>query len=219
MVDETVSQMLKNHKAKTFAETGDDSRGGTEAADRVQPEPEDLIWEEIDAVYDEYPHVSDILAKDKVHIEIRSYKRRHGVCWPNRKRPIRSATRHKGHYALGFADKIVGEIEHNWRNTVRHELAHALCEEEYDNPQSHGDKFKGIACSIGAKGTRCASTRHTTDYNYFIVCVECGNQAGRFKKSKAVKQAYRYSCGNCETTLSSHSVEKERPERPGQVVL
>jgi predicted SprT family Zn-dependent metalloprotease len=75
------------------------------------------------------------------------------------------------------------------RNTILHEIAHALCPK-----QKHNHVWKAKAREIGCDGERCYSSKdvETIQGNYSATCVGCGKVHQRFRKAK-----YSSSCGNC----------------------
>jgi len=75
------------------------------------------------------------------------------------------------------------------RNTILHEIAHALCPQ-----QGHNKIWKAKAIEIGCNGQRCYSTKDTETLkgNYTATCVGCGDVYQRFRKAK-----HSSSCRTC----------------------
>ncbi len=79
--------------------------------------------------------------------------------------------------------------ESHVKNTILHEIAHALCP-----GQKHNHVWRSKAIEIGCDGHRCYSSKvvETPEARYIATCVGCG------KVSKAHRLRSRsYSCSNC----------------------
>ena len=79
--------------------------------------------------------------------------------------------------------------EQEIRNTILHEIAHALCPRE-----GHNQIWKMKAIEIGCDGERCYSSNEveTMKGNYVATCCNCDKTFNRFRKPK-----YDQSCGKC----------------------
>lgn len=75
------------------------------------------------------------------------------------------------------------------RNTILHEIAHALCPK-----QKHNSVWKAKAIEIGCDGARCYSLDDVVipETKYIAKCSYCGNLARKNRKPKR-----RESCGVC----------------------
>ena len=73
-------------------------------------------------------------------------RRRFGACWPKRKRITLS--------------RVLTELnaEDQVRDTILHELAHALTFERHGRVRSHGSEWKAIARSLGAMPKACSAS-------------------------------------------------------------
>jgi len=199
---EQVSQAISNLSADTMA----DVRGAQT--------PLQQVTNEVEAVYDEYDWVSDCIPRARVHCEVTdSFKSKHGQAQYNRK--TANGPLIEGHHVIRIAEQIVGEDEHDWRDTVRHELAHVLAYER--NGQSspgHGPLWKETADDIGAEPSRCASSRHT-DGDYLYGCPNGCWQTEKHKRSKKIKKPGRRSCSTCGAHCVSWPAGESRPVEPG----
>lgn len=89
------------------------------------------------------------------------------------------------------------------RNTLIHELAHALTVGDH-----HGNKWRTAGNKIGAKWN--INVERTNEYEgvslhsndkYLIKCPKCGTEYPRSRMSDLVKHPSDYRCGHCNTTL------------------
>jgi len=110
-------------------------------------------------------------------------KRRLGVC-KHRNKTIGLS---KGIAALNEVERV--------RNTILHEIAHALVGPKH----GHDWVWKRMAISIGCDGKRCASTESikTLESKYIAICDNCGHKHKRHKITKRTKKS---SCGKCSPT-------------------
>lgn len=84
--------------------------------------------------------------------------------------------------------------EHAVRDTVLHEIAHALA----GPAAGHGREWARIALAIGCNGEAKYKTTEDTPpvpFRYVGTCPGCGRKSGRHKMSKAIKLGA--SCGQC----------------------
>jgi predicted SprT family Zn-dependent metalloprotease len=75
------------------------------------------------------------------------------------------------------------------KNTILHEIAHALCPKE-----GHNEVWRAKAIQIGCDGERCYSSNEveTVKGNYSATCCGCNKVFTRFRKTNKSQ-----SCGNC----------------------
>ena len=75
------------------------------------------------------------------------------------------------------------------KNTILHEIAHALCPRE-----GHSPIWRAKAIEIGCDGNRCYSSNEveTVKGNYTATCVGCNKEFSRFRYTTKSQ-----SCGNC----------------------
>ena len=124
--------------------------------------------------------------------EFDNSKRRFGVC---------NYTYRK----IGLSKHLVElNPEHIVKNTILHEIAHALTE-----GHGHGFIWQQKAIEIGCDGKRCYSTKNVAipKGNYTAVCPIC-----KFEHSKLRRPKYRSSCAKCgnETFDVNRSLNLER---------
>ena len=84
-----------------------------------------------------------------------------------------------------------GELD-EIEETIKHEIAHALCRPE----DGHGPNWRKVALSIGSNGKRTADVEAFSEMKFFIKCPNCGFQHGMLRKPKKGMME-RYYCPNC----------------------
>lgn len=95
--------------------------------------------------------------------------------------------RSKGnYYTLKFSSLYFNQLYKRGRvdeikDTVLHEVAHALCREKYGKGHNHDIYWRIIAQSIGCNGERCANTG-IVPYKYIYKCSKCGCLFYRLRK-------------------------------------
>ena len=67
------------------------------------------------------------------------------------------------------------------KDTVLHEVAHALCREKYGKGHNHDYYWRIVAQSIGCNGERCARTG-IIPYKHIYKCSKCGHLFYRLRK-------------------------------------
>jgi predicted SprT family Zn-dependent metalloprotease len=81
------------------------------------------------------------------------------------------------------------------RNTMLHEIAHALV----GPGAGHGPIWQAKALSIGCDGKRCSDDQVTVAYKYVAKC-QAGHVAGKYlRKPRTIT---RKSCGKCSTSYN-----------------
>jgi len=190
---ETINKMLQNHSEKSSLEK---------------------VRAEVDAAYDEGPSwMRDVLPRGKVHEFLAPrFKSKHGQCQYNRRKPNSNFSA-KGHHVIRIAPTIMTS-EHDWQDTVRHELAHALAYEKWGSSQGHNSNWKWVCREIGAKPTRCASKMHT-ERPYKFACPNGCWETGKLKRSKKIKYPWTRFCNKCDEACVSWDAGDEMPEEPG----
>lgn len=156
----TVETMLDNYRS---FKNGDEP---TTALDKIRAE--------VDLAYEENNLDRTGLRRDRVHVGTAYWDRLRGQCTYNmkfatnkrnfgarvsRSTHMRYAPRH---YIILVNRAIVeaGDDVGNWKDTTRHELAHAVQREVYGfSVSSHGSEFRECARMIGAKPRACHSIR------------------------------------------------------------
>jgi len=91
---------------------------------------------------------------------------------------------------------LVNAIEdfEGWRNTMLHEIAHAI-DATIRGRSSHDARWKWIAKDIGCDGERCKKIEYkdAVQTKYTLTCEACGHVDQRHK----VGRGRKYSCGKC----------------------
>lgn len=83
------------------------------------------------------------------------------------------------------------------KNTILHEIAHALVGSRH----GHDWVWKQKALEIGCDGNRCYSHKDVNRVkgNFVAICGTCGHEHYRFKKPK---QGRKSSCGQCSSSFN-----------------
>lgn len=93
-----------------------------------------------------------------------------------------------------------------WRDTVRHEVAHAHVKARYGSTVApHGRVWQAAARRAGANPTaRYEGPDESLDPNYVLACPDGCHESPYLKRSKRVKYPWRYSCRDCGAQLVSY---------------
>jgi len=215
----TISQMLENHNSDT---TNRDSKtrintnqGMSTESNTSQSGSEQSMKErvliELESCYHEAPqYVQDTLSLNNIHISITgSFKRVHGKCSYN----TTGTTRKKGHYHIQIAKNCISNNA-NWRDTVRHEFAHAIAYAKHGESQEHNENWKQICRDINAEPTRCANMKHTQEPYQYACPNECWI-SGKHKRSKKIQKPWQKICGQCKENCVSFDTGEPVPDTPG----
>lgn len=83
------------------------------------------------------------------------------------------------------------------KNTILHEIAHALCIGE-----GHNKIWKAKAKEIGCDGSRCFSSKEvaTPESKYIATCSGCNHEHKRDRITKGI----RYSCQYCDSKFNTN---------------
>ncbi|HMW11078.1 MAG TPA: SprT-like domain-containing protein [Bacteroidia bacterium] len=76
------------------------------------------------------------------------------------------------------------------KNTILHEIAHALVGKKH----GHDAVWRAKAIEIGCSGERCTSNTLHIEGKYIATCKNCGKVSYRYKKPKINRV---HSCGKC----------------------
>lgn len=132
------------------------------------------IERELDALYDECEVLGKHVPRDSLDVATTYWDSRRGQCfsdWRIRtdKREFGARVSRKKHFVRSWDSTVilinrvivnVGDDEGNWRDTVRHEMAHALQRQMYGwDCDSHGPEFRECARMLGATPKACHSSR------------------------------------------------------------
>jgi predicted SprT family Zn-dependent metalloprotease len=161
-----------------------------------------LVVEEIEGTLErggfEHPQL------DAVRVEVTdSFNRKLGDC-----RPLQQSARPPGpeQYEIRIAQRLFEDgHEEQWRDTVRHEVAHATVFATFDRTvQPHGEEWKAAARRAGADPTARYSGEDIVDPDYVLACPNDCFERGYLKRSTRVKHPWQYTCPDCETRLVSY---------------
>jgi predicted SprT family Zn-dependent metalloprotease len=112
-------------------------------------------------------------------------------------------------YSLYFLHNDPAEIE----NTIRHEIAHALCPpyRDYNGRWvKHGAEWRAMAIRVGARPDRCAApgVKASSKHNYEIRCSECHKVTSRRYRLRQAKLT-NYISGCCSASLYAVDLREE----------
>ncbi|WP_080503488.1 SprT-like domain-containing protein [Halococcus thailandensis] len=162
-----------------------------------------LVCEEVIATIDRagFEH----LDADAIRIGVTdSFQRRLGEC-----RAMRLSDSEIGdnQYEVRIARRLFdGTCDAQWRDTVRHEVAHAHVLSTFgQDVQPHGDEWKQAARRAGANPrARYEASDDLVDANYVLTCPDGCYEYGYLQRSKRIKYPWKYACPECEMRLVSY---------------
>ena len=161
-----------------------------------------LVAEEIAATLDRAGFEN--LSSGSFRIQVTdSFQRKLGDCRPVQGSDGESETTH---YEIRIARRLFeDDRDTDWRDTVRHEVAHAYVFSAYGrNVQPHGKEWKNAARRAGANPTARYEGDDLVDAKYVLACPAGCFERGYLKRSKRIKYPWKYVCGECETQLVSY---------------
>lgn len=96
--------------------------------------------------------------------------------------------------SLPLCNENLDRIHTNIRNTILHEIAHALSVQIHGmSGRGHGANWKSIAKQIGCNGERCFDgSVNRPASKYTLVCDTCGTKTPQHRKSRLL-----YACTKC----------------------
>jgi predicted SprT family Zn-dependent metalloprotease len=144
------------------------------------------------------------LGADAFRIDVTdSFQRQLGACRPVQGQQRGSTT---VQYEIRIARRLFEDaIDADWRDTVRHEVAHAHVLSVYGpDVQPHGDEWKEAARRAGADPKARYEGEDLVDPQYVLACPAGCYERGYLKRSKRVKYPWKYACTECETQLVSY---------------
>lgn len=123
-------------------------------------------------------------------------------------RPDRDAT---GEYEIRIARRLLeGGNDDTWRDTVRHEVAHAYVLETVGSKvQPHGGEWKDAARRAGADPVARYEGDDTVDAAYVLACPNGCFERGYVQRARRVKQPWLYTCPECGETLLSCDIDEQ----------
>ncbi len=93
--------------------------------------------------------------------------------------------------------------EKEFRDTVRHELAHIISYEENGCQNAgHGKIWKRWAEIFGADPHSAHNKLEKDDYKYIVYCDNGDYEKKYWRKSKTIKNLWRYCCPKCGEDLN-----------------
>jgi len=161
-----------------------------------------LVAEEITATLDRARFGE--LSSESFRIEVTdSFQRKLGACRPVQESDDGADT---ARYEIRIARRLFeDDIDADWRDTVRHEIAHAYVFSEYgQDVRPHGEEWKEAARRAGADPSARYEGADLVDAEYILACPDGCYERGHLKRSKRVKYPWKYACPECETRLVSY---------------
>jgi predicted SprT family Zn-dependent metalloprotease len=142
-----------------------------------------------------------------------SFRCRHGEC-----RRRSSGAPDAGdtvEYEIRIASRLFEDgREDRWRDTVRHEVAHAyVLETVGPDARPHGETWKTAARRAGADPVARYEGEDTIDAEYVLACPEGCFEREYVQRSMRVKQPWQSTCAECGARPVSYDVG-ERPADP-----
>lgn len=195
------------------------------AEEPKSPLKQDLI-EVVDSCFKESERLNEVLSRDQIHVATADWGARFGLCRYN-KRPLKfdhgrkinedDFQRSAGNHTVMVNRTAYEKTTYEWRDTLRHELAHAAAYAEYGTSQEHNRNWKWWARELNATPKSCANTsmKDLKEQPYRVACPDGCKVWKRERRSKSVKAPWRYHCSECEETLVSYDAGKPQPENPG----
>ena len=175
-------------------------------------EYETCVREEIEATIDRAEF--DPVVPAAIRIDVTdSFRRKLGEC-----RQLSSAdhdTETTGEYEIRIARRLFENgCEDQWRDTVRHEVAHVyVLETVGSDAQPHGDAWKTAARRAGADPIARYEGDDTVDAAYVLACPAGCFEREYVQRSKRIKQPWQYTCDECGAATISYDIG-ERPADP-----
>ncbi len=169
-------------------------------------EYERLVAEEITETIDRAGF--EELSRESFRIEVTdSFQRKLGECQTVRDSDTGSSTEC---YRIRIARRLFDdERDTDWRDTVRHEVAHAYIFSEYgQSVQPHGDEWKEAARRAGADPTARYEGEDLVDGDYVLACPAGCFEQGYLQRSKRIKYPWKYACPECEQRLVSYDADE-----------
>lgn len=166
-------------------------------------EPGRLVAEEVVATLDRADF--EALSPDAFRIEVTdTLQRRLGDC-----RPLQGSDDAPARYRLRIARRLFeDDRDVDWRDTVRHEVAHAYVFATAGRDATpHGAAWKAAARRAGADPTARYEGDGAVDAAYVLACPAGCFERGYLKRSGRIKHPWRYACDECETALVSYDAD------------
>ena len=171
---------------------------------------EALVREEIDATIDRAGF--EPLDPTTIGIEVTdSFRRKLGEC--RTLSPAQSSR--TAEYEIRIARRLFEDgLEAQWRDTVRHEVAHAYVFETVGpEVQPHGTAWKEAARRAAADPVARYEGDDVVDGDYVFACPNRCFDRRYVRRSKRIKRPGQYRCRDCDARAISHDVDA-RPADP-----
>lgn len=194
----------------------------------------EVIEAEVDRLYAQFDNLSDDLPRGDLTCGVARWDGRNGYCKYNsrltKRRFNKKVTQTKnvtGNVLIVVNEKILEQGNRDaFIDTVRHELAHAVCFAKYEKYPSrkksddydpyykgHGKAWKKMAAHFGADTSSCHNKRdRSNEYDYYLGCPNCGTEWGKTKRSKVIKQPFNRVCPCGHSPLCSYDSGDDMPE-------
>ena len=156
----------------------------------------------------------DMLDSAAIRVDITgSFRRKLGECRPLS--PVDRDAETTVEYEIRIARRLFEDgREDRWRDTVRHEVAHAFVLDTVGSKvDPHGPEWKDAARRAGADPVARCEDEDIVDAAYVLACPNGCFERGYIKRSKRIKQPWQYTCDECGTRPISYDVA-ERPANP-----
>lgn len=172
----------------------------------MMAEHERLVAEEISATLDRAGF--DTLSSDSFRIEVTdTFQRKLGECQPVQGPASESDA---AYYQIRIARRLFEDTcDVDWRDTVRHEVAHAYVFSTVGpGAKPHGKEWKDAAHRAGADPSARYEGDDLVDAEYILACPDGCYERGYLKRSKRVKFPWKYACPECEQRLVSYDASE-----------
>lgn len=118
-------------------------------------------------------------------------------------------------YEIRIASRLFEDADEAvWRDTIRHEIAHAyVLETVGPSAQPHGEHWKKAARRAGADPVARHEGTDTVEASYVLACPSGCFERGYVKRAKRIKQPWEYTCDTCDRPTISYDVG-QRPSEP-----
>lgn len=164
---------------------------------------EDRVRDEIEATIDRAGF--DTVEIESIHVEVTdSFRRKLGEC----RLHDASDSEAGPAFEIRIAQRLFeDDRDDRWRDTVRHELAHAYVLAELGRgPDPHGPEWKAAARQVGADPVARYEGGESVDAEYVVACPEGCFERGYLQRAKRVKYPWKYACKSCETPAISYDI-------------
>lgn len=173
---------------------------------------EQLVREEIDATIDRAGFERP--PPEAIRVDVTdSFRRKLGECrvLPTSEDTTGTSTT-EPRYEIRIARRLFDSgSDDQWRDTVRHELAHAYVLETIGpEAQPHGEAWRDAARRAGADPVARCEGDDTVDAEYVLACPNGCTAWPYQRRTKRIKTPWLYACPECDATLLSCDID-DRP--------